>query len=120
MPRKQSFTSMALPGPASHNFAKAKKGYKEVNGYAAYKGLSQSTSDEYNRDARVYAQARKRMKEYDLQEGAGLNVVDHAQRNKAGDYSSTGTKTPYEVDPHKLGNSDTPYGALYQRKRTKR
>lgn len=120
MPRKQSFTSMGLPGPMSHGFTAAKKGYREVNGYAAYKGLSQSTADDYNRDARTYEKARSRMKEYDLQEGAGHNVVDNAKRNKTGDYRLSGTKTPYEVDPHKLGKSDIPYGILYERKRTKK
>lgn len=40
MPRKQGFTSPNLPGKASDGFAKAKAGYKEVNGYANYAGLS--------------------------------------------------------------------------------
>lgn len=114
---RQSYTGMPLPGKASHAFAEAKKGCREVNGYAAYKGLSQSsTGDDYNRDKAAYQKAAARMQEYDDQENAGINVVNHARRNAKGDYSRTGTKTPYEVDPRKLGDSDTPYGALYERK----
>jgi len=36
---KQAFTSMGLPGKASMNFAKAKKGYRKVDGLASCKGL---------------------------------------------------------------------------------
>lgn len=114
---RQSYTGMPLPGKASHAFAEAKKGMREVNGYAAYKGLSQSsTGDDYNRDKAAYEKASARMDEYYDQHDAGGNVVDHALRNAKGNYERTGTKTPYEVDPHKLGRSDTPYGALYDRK----
>lgn len=105
MPRKQSFTSMALPGPASHNFAKAKKGYREVNGYAAYKGLSQSTTDAYLRDAAEYRKARKKMDDYARQEEAGRVVVGNALRHQ---------NSGYRADVNKLRQSDTAYGALYE------
>jgi len=40
MPQKQGYCSTGLPGTASNGFAKAKAGFKEVNGYANYAGLS--------------------------------------------------------------------------------
>lgn len=40
MPQKQGYVQNKLPGKASSNFAKAKAGIKEVNGYADYEGLS--------------------------------------------------------------------------------
>lgn len=43
MPQKQSYTGCKLPGPASHGVAGLKKGAKEISGYAAYNGLSQSS-----------------------------------------------------------------------------
>jgi len=116
MPQKQAFTNLQLPGKAADGFAAAKKGYREVNGYAAWKGLSQSTADEYNRDRAAYRKAKSKMDEYYLQEDAGGIVVDNAKRNAKGDYELSGTKTPYEVDTRKLGRSDTPYGELYERK----
>ncbi len=42
MKLKQAFTSLQLPGKPSAAFKEAKKGYREVNGYAAYKGLSEA------------------------------------------------------------------------------
>ncbi len=42
MKQKQAFTKLQLPGTASHAFAAAKKGCREVNGYAAWKGLSEA------------------------------------------------------------------------------
>jgi len=40
--QKQTYTGNWLPGKASHGFAEAKKGIREVSGYASYKGLSRS------------------------------------------------------------------------------
>lgn len=40
MPQKQGYAKSNLPGPASNAFAVAKRGFKEVNGYANYEGLS--------------------------------------------------------------------------------
>ena len=107
MPRKQSFTSMALPGPASHNFAKAKKGYREVNGYAAYKGLSQSTADEYVSHKNAYQREHRRQDEYARQEEAGRIIVNEAQRN-----ASRG----YDVNMGKLGRQSETITALQSRK----
>ena len=43
IPQKQSYTGCKLPGKASNGFAAMKKGLREINGYAAYNGLSQSS-----------------------------------------------------------------------------
>lgn len=40
MPQKQGYVKPNLPGKASNGFAAAKRGFKEVNGYANYEGLS--------------------------------------------------------------------------------
>lgn len=43
MPQKQGYASTALPGKASNGFAGPKRGVREINGYASYNGLSQSS-----------------------------------------------------------------------------
>lgn len=40
IPQKQSFTGCPLPGKPSDGFKSMKAGFREVNGYAAYNGLS--------------------------------------------------------------------------------
>ena len=45
MPKKQGYCQPNLPGKASAAFAKAKAGFKEVNGYANYEGLSKVTKN---------------------------------------------------------------------------
>lgn len=44
MKQRQAYTALQLPGTPSRAFTKAKRGYKEVNGYAAYNGLSEAPS----------------------------------------------------------------------------
>jgi hypothetical protein len=110
---RQSYTGCPLPGKASHGFAEAKKGYREVNGYAAYKGLSQSsTADDMKKDYQAAARANQKIEEYRTQEEAGYNVLNKAKENaRAG--------KGYAVDPDKLGQFDTAFGYLYERKRKK-
>ena len=100
---KQSYTGCPLPGKASHNFAAAKKGYREVNGYAAYNGLSN-----YQQDAKMFGVYQKRMQGYAEQEEAGRNVVQSAKSDQA-----------YNADVKGLQKSDTAYGALYEKSKRK-
>jgi hypothetical protein len=47
MPQKQGYAKPNLPGSASNAFAAAKRGFKEVNGYANYQGLSKGGKTTY-------------------------------------------------------------------------
>lgn len=115
MPQKQAFTNLQLPGKAADGFAALKKGAREVNGYAAWKGLSQSTSDEYNRDKAAYRKAKSKMDEYNLQEDAGRVVLQNALANGP-QYGNKG----YAVDVESLKASDTPYGVLADRAKSRK
>lgn len=97
---KQSFTGTPLPGPASHNFAAAKSGYREVNGYAAYNGLSKgSGSGNFIQKAIKHPGAFSKKAK-----SAGMSTQAYAQK-KASAGGTTGRQARLALTLSKLRNN---------------